>query len=159
MAASHVFSRARWSRRDHERGFMVRAKFDATMPNNHSRHEPLLERDIAINKDVRRWMRNSYEATVRLKEASARRAEFESKVGRGRRVRFNMRLQVCGSSLGTFTVPWEDNPEASEWSIGEFRFCSHVPASATNTCVAKKIRGRSRISVTTSTAVYRYVAQ
>jgi len=69
---------------------MVRAKFDATMPNTHSRHEPLLERDRAINKDVRRWMRNGYEATVRLVEESARRAEFEGKVGRGRRVRFDM---------------------------------------------------------------------
>ena len=51
------------------------------------------------------------EATARLREASACRAEFEGKMKRVRRVRFDMRPQVCGWTLGTFTVPWEDNPE------------------------------------------------
>ena len=65
-------------------------------------------------------MRNSYEAEARLREARARRAEFESKMRRVRRVRFDMRLQICGWTLGTFTVPPEDDPEhdrvaTSEW--------------------------------------------
>ena len=67
--------------------------------------EPELEGDIAVDKDARRWMRNSYEAEARLREARARRAEFEGKMRRVRRVRFDMRLQVCGWTLGTFTVP------------------------------------------------------
>ena len=77
-------------------------------------------------------MRNGYEATVRLVEESARRAEFEGKVGRGRRVRFDMRLQVCGWTLGTFTVPWEDNPEGgreptSKWKEAVDKECARVP--------------------------------
>ena len=120
VAASHVVSRASWSQRDHERGFKAETRFDASMPDNYRWDEPELEGDIAIDKDIKRWMRNSYEATARLRKASARRAEFEGKVGRGRRVRFDMRLQVCGWKLNTFTVPWEDDPEGgreptSDW--------------------------------------------
>ena len=113
VAASHVVSRASWSQRDHERGFKAKTKFDASMPDNYCWEEPELEGDIAIDKDVRKWMRDSCEATARLREASARRAEFENKVRRRHtnRVRFDMRLQVCGWSPSTFTVPWEDDPD------------------------------------------------
>ena len=63
-------------------------------------------------------MRNSYEATARLREARARRAEFE---GKTRRVRFGMRLQVCGWNLGTFTVPPEDDPEHDRVATAEWK--------------------------------------
>ena len=74
-------------------------------------YEPELEGDIALDKEVRGIMRSSHEAAARLREARARRAEFENKMRRVRRVRFDMRLQVCGWTLGTFTVPPEDDPE------------------------------------------------
>ena len=64
------------------------------MPDNYDFDEPELEGDVAVDKDIRRWMRNSYEATARLREASARRAEFEGKVAGVRRVRFDMRPNV-----------------------------------------------------------------
>ena len=41
---------------------------------------------------------------------------------------------VRPSFLVSCTAPPPASPP-SEWSIGEFRFCSHVPASATNTCL------------------------
>ena len=66
-------------------------------------------------------MRNSFEATARLREASARRTEFENKVGRGRRVRFDMRLQVCGWNLNTFTVPWEDDPDGGRVATSKWK--------------------------------------
>ena len=121
VAGSHVISRARLSRSDHERGSMVRVKFDATMPDNYRWDEPELEGDIAVDKDTRRLMRNSCEATARLREASARRTEFENEVGRGRRVRFDMRLQVCGWNLNTFTVPWEDDPDGGRVATSKWK--------------------------------------
>ena len=132
VTASHVVSRASWSQRDHERGFKAKTRFDASMPNNYCWDKPELEGDIAVDKDIRRLMRTSYEATAQLREASARRTEFENKVGRGRRVRFDMRLQVCGWNLSTFTVPWEDDPEGgravtSEWKQAVERERVRVP--------------------------------
>ena len=61
-------------------------------------------------------VRDSYEAVKRLGEVRARRAEFESKV---RRVRSDMRLQICGWNLGTFTVPSEDDPEHGRVATSE----------------------------------------
>ena len=81
------------------------------MPNNYDFYEPELAGDIALDKEVRGMMRSSHEAVARLREARARRAEFENKMRHVRRVRFDMRLQVCGWTLGTFTVPPEDDPE------------------------------------------------
>ena len=72
VAGSHAISRASWSRRDHERGFEAKVKFDASMLNNYDFDEPEFEGDIAVDKEVRRWMRNSYEAEARLREARAR---------------------------------------------------------------------------------------
>ena len=94
VAGSHAISRAGWSQRGHERGSKAKVKFDASMPDDYDFDEPELEGDIAVDKDVRRWMRNSYKAEARLREARARRAEFEGKMRRVRRVRFDMRLQV-----------------------------------------------------------------
>ena len=93
VATSHVVSRASWSQRDHERGFKAKTKFDASMPDNYCWEEPELEGDIAIDKDVRRWMRDSCEATARLREASARRAEFENKVRRRHTIEYAL---TCG---------------------------------------------------------------
>ena len=119
VAGSQAISRASWSQRDHERGFKAKVKFDASMPDNYDFDEPELEGDIAVDKEVRRWMRNSYEAEARLREARARRAEFEGKMRSVRRVRFDMRLQVCGWILGTFTVPKEDDPEHDRVATSE----------------------------------------
>ena len=67
-ATIHVGSRASWSQKDHERGFKATTKFDASMPDNYRWDEPELEGDIAVDNDARRWMRNSCEATARLRE-------------------------------------------------------------------------------------------
>ena len=121
MAGSHAISRASWSLRGHERVFKAKVRFDASMPDNYDFDEPELEGDIAVDEDVLRWMRNSFETTARLREATARREEFEGLMHRKRRVRFDMRLQVCGWTLGTFTVPWEDNPEGGRVATSKWK--------------------------------------
>ena len=64
-------------------------------------------------------MRSSHEAVERLREARARRAEFESKMRNVRRVRFDMWLQIYGWTLGTFKVPREDDPEHGRVATSE----------------------------------------
>ena len=83
------------------------------MPNNYDYYEPELDGDIALDKEVRGMMRNSYEPVERLRRARARRAGFESNVGR---VRFDVRLQICGWNLGTVTVRHQKMvPNTVEW--------------------------------------------